>query len=90
MNNAIIDSLQNRINNLDEENQELISDIEKISKSGKGGALEYYTNIRKEIFYKIEDLNKQINSFTKNSMSENKKLNKELNSLNEQLTHFKI
>ena len=51
--NTVIESLVNRSKRLEEENQQLKEDIEKISSYYKGGALEYYTNLRKEIFYKI-------------------------------------
>ena len=65
LNNTIVESLINRTKKLKEENAQLKSDIEKISSNNKGGALEYFTNIRKEIFNNIEDLNKQINEFNK-------------------------
>ena len=71
--NAVIESLINRSKRLEEENQQLKEDIEKIGSYGKGGALEYYINIRKEIFYKIDDLNKKISEFNQNKTLENKK-----------------
>ena len=83
--NTVIESLVNRSKRLEEENQQLKEDIEKISSYGKGGALEYYTNIRKEIFYKIEDLNKKISEFNQNKSLENKKTKKEFDYINGQL-----
>ena len=83
--NTVIESLVNRSKRLEEENQQLKEDIEKISSYGKGGALEYYTNIRKEIFYRIEDLNKKISEFNQNKSLENKKTKKEFDYINGQL-----
>ena len=85
VNNTVIESLINRSKRLEEENQQLKEDIEKISSYGKGGALDYYTNLRKEIFFKIEDLNKHIKEFNKNKVIENKKTKKELDYINGQL-----
>ena len=85
VNNTVIESLVNRSKRLEEENQQLKEDIEKISSYGKGGALDYYTNLRKEIFFKIEDLNKKIKEFNKNKIIENKKTRKELDYINGQI-----
>lgn len=85
VNNTVIESLINRSKRLEEENQQLKEDIEKISSYSKGGALEYYTNTRKEIFYKIEELNKKIKNFNKDKVVDNKKTKKELDYLNGQL-----
>ena len=57
LNNAIVESLINRTKKLEEENNQLKEDIQKISTYDKGGALEYFTSIRKELFDSIEDLN---------------------------------
>jgi chromosome segregation ATPase len=84
VNSTVIESLINRIKRLEEENHQLKEDIEKISSYEKG-ALDYYTNIRKEIFFKIEDLNKRIKEFNKNKMIENKKKKKELDYINGQV-----
>ena len=81
----MIESLINRSKRLEEENQQLKEDIEKIGSYSKGGALEYYTNTRKEIFYKIEELNKKIKNFNKDKVVDNKKTKKELDYLNGQL-----
>ena len=83
--NTVIESLINRSKRLEEENQQLKEDIEKISSYDKGGAIEYYTNLRKEIFYKIEDLNKKINIFNKNQITENKKSKEEFDYIKGQL-----
>ena len=83
--NTVIESLINRSKRLEEENQQLKEDIEKISSSGKGGALDYYTNLRKQIFYNIEDLNKKIKDFNSNKIIEDKKTKKELDYINGQL-----
>ena len=85
VNNTVIETLMNRSKRLEEENQQLKEDIEKISSYKKGGALDYYVNLRKEIFYKIEELNKQIKDFSKNQIIEGKKTKKELDYLNGQL-----
>ena len=85
VNNTVIESLVNRSKRLEEENQQLKEDIKKISSYGKGGALDYYTNLRKEIFFKIEDLNKKIKEFNKNKIIENKKTKKELDYINGQI-----
>lgn len=85
VNNTVIESLINRSKRLEEENQQLKEDIEKIGSYSKGGALEYYTNTRKEIFYKIEELNKKIKNFNKDKVIDNKKTKKELDYLNGQL-----
>ena len=85
LNNTIIESLINRTKKLKEENAQLKSDIEKISSNNKGGALEYFTNIRKEIFNNIEDLNKQIKEFNKKKIAESKKTKREIEYLNGQL-----
>ena len=84
VNNTVIESLANRAKRLEDENQQLKEDIEKISSCGKG-ALDYYTNLRKEIFYKIEELNKQIKSFGKNKIVEDKGTKKEFDYINGQL-----
>ena len=52
VNSTVIESLVARIKKLEEENHQLKEDIEKISSHEKG-ALDYYTNIRKEIFFEI-------------------------------------
>ena len=83
--NTVIESLINRSKRLEEENQQLKEDIEKISSSGKGGALDYYTNLRKQIFYNIEDLNKKIKDFNSNKIIQDKKTKKELDYINGQL-----
>ena len=49
LNNTIVESLINRAKTLEEENNQLKEDIQKISAYNNGGALEYFTNIRKEI-----------------------------------------
>ena len=85
VNNTVIESLINRSKRLEEENQQLKEDIEKISSYEKGGALDYYTNFRKEIFFKIEDLNKKIKEFNKNKIIDNKKTKKELDYINGQI-----
>ena len=85
VNNTVIESLINRSKRLEEENQQLKQDIEKISTYKNGGALEYYTNPRKEIFFKIEDLNKKIKDFNSNKIIEAKKNKKELDYLNGQV-----
>ena len=85
VNNTVIESLVNRSKRLEEENQQLKEDIEKISLYGNGGALDYYTNLRKEIYFKIEDLNKKIKDFNKNKTIENKKTKKELDYINGQI-----
>ena len=85
VNNTVIESLINRSKRLEEENLQLKEDIEKINSYNKGGALDYYVNLRKEIFNKIEDLNKKIKDFNKNQIIENKKTKKELDYLNGQL-----
>ena len=85
VNNTVIESLINRSKRLEEENQQLKQDIEKISTYKNGGALEYYTNLRKEIFFKIEDLNKKIKDFNSNKIIEAKKNKKELEYLNGQV-----
>ena len=85
VNNTVIESLINRSKRLEEENQQLKQDIEKISTYKNGGALEYYTNLRKEIFFKIEDLNKKIKDFNSNKIIEAKKNKKELDYLNGQV-----
>ena len=53
LNNAIVESLINRTKKLEEENNQLKEDIQKISTYDKGSALEYFTNIRKELFDSI-------------------------------------
>ena len=50
LNNAIVESLINRSKKLQEENEQLKKDIQKIKTYKNGGALEYFTNFRKEIF----------------------------------------
>ena len=85
INNTVFESLVNRSKRLEEENQQLKEDIEKISLYGNGGALDYYTNLRKEIYFKIEDLNKKIKDFNKNKTIENKKTKKELDYINGQI-----
>ena len=85
INNTVFESLVNRSKRLEEENQQLKEDIEKISLYGNGGALEYYTNLRKEIYFKIEDLNNKIKDFNKNKTIENKKTKKELDYINGQI-----
>ena len=84
VNSTVIESLVARIKKLEEENHQLKEDIEKISSNEKG-ALDYYTNIRKEIFFKIEDLNKKIKEFNKNKVIESKKAKKELDYINGQI-----
>ena len=84
VNSTVIESLVTRIKRLEEENHQLKEDIEKISSNEKG-ALDYYTNIRKEIFFKIEDLNKKIKEFNKNKVIESKKAKKELDYINGQI-----
>ena len=86
LNNTIVESLINRTKKLQEENAQLKSDIEKISSNNKGNALEYFTNIRKEIFNNIEDLNKQINEFNKKKIAESKKTKREMEYINGQLS----
>jgi len=85
LNNTIVESLINRTKTLEEENNQLKEDIQKISTYNKGGALEYFTNIRKEIFNKIEDLNKKIKDFDKNKVTEAKKTKREMEYINGQL-----
>ena len=85
VNNTVIESLINRSKRLEDENKQLKEDIDKISSSGKG-ALDYYTNLRKTIFYKLEELNKQIKEFNKNKILESKNTKKELDYINGQLT----
>ena len=84
VNSTVIESLVARIKKLEEENHQLKEDIEKISSHEKG-ALDYYTNIRKEIFFKIEELNKKIKEFDKNKVIESKKTKKELDYINGQI-----
>ena len=84
VNSTVIESLINRIKKLEKENHQLKEDIEKISSHEKG-VLDYYTNIRKEIFFKIEDLNKKIKEFNKNKVIEGKKAKKDLDYINGQL-----
>ena len=84
VNSTVIESLVTRIKRLEEENHQLKEDIEKISTHEKG-ALDYYTNIRKEIFFKIEELNKKIKEFDKNKVIESKKTKKELDYINGQI-----
>ena len=86
LNNTIVESLINRTKKLQEENAQLKSDIEKISSNNKGSALEYFSNIRKEIFNNIEDLNKQINEFNKKKIAESKKTKREMEYINGQLS----
>ena len=85
LNNAIVESLINRTKKLEEENNQLKEDIQKISTYDKGGALEYFTSIRKELFDSIEDLNKQIKDFDKNKAIEEKKTKREMEYINGQL-----
>ena len=85
LNNAIVESLINRTKKLEEENNQLKEDIQKISTYDKGSALEYFTNIRKELFDSIEDLNKQIKDFDKNKAIEEKKTKREMEYINGQL-----
>ena len=85
LNNAIVESLINRTKKLEEENNQLKEDIQKISTYDKEGALEYFTNIRKELFDSIEDLNKQIKDFDKNKAIEEKKTKREMEYINGQL-----
>ena len=73
------------IKKLQEENAQLKQDIENISTSNKGNALQYFTNIRKEIFTKIDTLNKQIQDFNKNKIIENKKQKRDMEYINGQL-----
>ena len=86
LNNTIVESLINRTKKLQEENAQLKSDIEKISSNNKGSTLEYFSNIRKEIFNNIEDLNKQINEFNKKKIAESKKTKREMEYINGQLS----
>ena len=85
LNNTIVESLINRSKNLQEENAQLKSDIEKISASSKGSALEYFTSIRKEIFNNIEELNTQIKEFDKKKIAESKKTKRDMEYINGQL-----
>ena len=85
LNNTIIESLVTRTKKLQEENAQLKQDIENISTSNKGNALQYFTNIRKEIFTKIDTLNKQIQDFNKNKIIENKKQKRDMEYINGQL-----
>ena len=85
LNNTIIESLITRTKKLQEENAQLKQDIENISTSNKGNALQYFTNIRKEIFTKIDTLNKQIQDFNKNKIIENKKQKRDMEYINGQL-----
>ena len=85
LNNTIIESLVTRTKKLQEENAQLKQDIENISISNKGNALQYFTNIRKEIFTKIDTLNKQIQDFNKNKIIENKKQKRDMEYINGQL-----
>ena len=85
LNNTIIESLITRTKKLQEENSQLKQDIENISTSNKGNALQYFTNIRKEIFTKIDTLNKQIQDFNKNKIIENKKQKRDMEYINGQL-----
>ena len=85
LNNTIIESLITRTKKLKEENAQLKQDIENISTSNKGNALQYFTNIRKEIFTKIDTLNKQIQDFNKNKIIENKKQKRDMEYINGQL-----
>ena len=87
LNNAIVESLANRSKNLVEENNQLKEDIQKITSNTTGGALEYFTNFRKEIFNKIESLNNEIKVFNKTKIAENKKVKKELDYINGQLNN---
>ena len=85
LNNTIVESLINRSKNLQEENAQLKSDIEKISASSKGSAIEYFTSIRKEIFNNIEELNTQIKEFDKKKIAESKKTKRDMEYINGQL-----
>ena len=87
INNTIVESLINRSKKLEEENSQLKEDIQKISSYKKGGALEYFTNFRKNIFNEIESLNKQIKDFNKSKIIEAKKTKKELDYINGQLNN---
>ena len=89
LNSAIVESLTNRTKKLEEENNQLKQDIQKISSSDKGGALEYFTSIRKELFNSIEDLNKQLKDFDKNKAIEEKKTKREMDYINGQLNDAK-
>ena len=53
--------------------ESIVNEIKINEDSNKGNALQYFTNIRKEIFTKIDTLNKQIQDFNKNKIIENKK-----------------
>ena len=85
LNKAIIESLINRTKTLEEENDQLKKDIQKINTNKKENALEYFSNIRKEIFNKIEDLNKRIKDFDKNNAIDDKKTKREMEYINGQL-----
>ena len=85
LNKGIIESLINRTKTLEEENDQLKKDIQKINTNKKENALEYFSNIRKEIFNKIEDLNKRIKDFDKNNAIDDKKTKREMEYINGQL-----
>ena len=77
LNNTIVESLIHRTKQLQEENSQLKKDLEEISTKNKGNAIEYFSKIRKEIFNKIEDLNKKIKEFDKNKIQELKKFKRD-------------
>ena len=77
LNSTIVESLIHRTKQLQEENSQLKKDLEEISTKNKGNAIEYFSKIRKEIFNKIEELNKKIKEFDKKKTQEEKKFRRD-------------
>ena len=77
LNSTIVESLIHRTKQLQEENSQLKKDLEEISTKNKGNAIEYFSKIRKEIFNKIEELNKKIKEFDKKKTQEEKQFRRD-------------
>lgn len=81
INKTVIDSLSRRSRKLEEENQFLKEDIDKIKSISEKGALDYYSELRKQLFNEIDGLYKKKKFFDNQKKLEDKKLK-------EQLTYF--